>query len=59
MKVKTISPQTVRLANGPIDEVVVLVLGKCSKQPINGSTDKAVEAKLGKARSTFRSMDRL
>ena len=58
MKVKTVSPDTVRLTNGPIDEVEQFTyLG--SVVSTTGGTDQDVEARLGKARSTFQAMDRL
>ena len=58
MKMKTASSQAVTLANGPVEEVEEFTyLG--SIVSTTGGTEQDVEARLGKARSTFRSMDKL
>ena len=59
MKVKTVSSQAVTLANGSIDEVQEFIcLG--SVVDVTGGTEQDVEAcTLGKARSTFKAMDKL
>jgi len=58
MKVKTDSSQVVILANGSIDEVQEFTyLGRVVD--VTGGTEQDVEARLGKARSTFKAMDKL
>jgi len=58
MKLKTVSSHVVTLMNGPVEEVEeITYLG--SVVSTTGGTGQDVEARLGKARSTFRSMDKL
>jgi len=58
MNVKTDSSQAVTLANDSIDEVQEFTyMG--SVVDVTGGTEQNVDARLGKARSTFKSMDEL
>ena len=58
MKVKANNSQTVTLANGSIDEVEEFAyLGSVVSN--TGGTDQDAEARLWKARSTFRAMNKL
>jgi len=58
MKVKTESSQAVTLANGSIDEVQEFTyLG--SVVDVTEGTEQDVEVRLGKARLTFKAMDKL
>ena len=58
MKMKTISPQTIRLANGRIDEIEEFTYLWNVVSTTSGS-DRDVEARLGIARAAFQAMDRL
>jgi len=59
MKVKTDSSQTVTLANGSIEEIKEFTyLESLVKVPRIGGTEQDVEARLGKARTVYREVDK-